>query len=49
MQASIAKSVERLISEQKVAGSSLTVVEYFRRRGSAFKFQIAQISTHLNE
>ena len=32
---------------QKVAGSSLTEADILR--GSAFKFQIAQISTHLNE
>ena len=45
----IAQSLERLPTVQKVPGSSLTEAEYFIRRGSAFKFQIAQISTHLNE
>ena len=36
-----------MLAVQKVPGSSLTEADILR--GSAFKFQIGQISTHLNE
>ena len=40
--------VEQILpNKQKVAGSSLTEADILR--GSAFKFQIGQISTDLNE